>query len=138
MSQERVLVMFIPDCDFNDFMLEVDALPLRKRTKWHGLLQDTNGVTHRVRFINGALVFKHCSRWITLKPLTDQYLHNITFSNPVVEAHLERMNSAYQRGGEEAEAAEFDNITREEATGNHRSKPRKIKVPTKAGEPVRA
>jgi hypothetical protein len=138
MSQESLTVSFIPDRDFHDLMQEVDALPLRKRCKWHGTIRSTDGTNLRVRFIDGQLVFKYCSEQITLKPESDQYLNDIEFLNPVYEAQHERLNRAYQRGGYEAASAEFDRITREEATGNHRSKPRKIKVPTKAGEPVRA
>jgi len=137
MSQE-LAVSLIPDRHFFQLMGEVEALPLRKRSKWHGFLQSLDGAKRKVHFVDGQLVFKHCSEWITVKPQSDQYLNDIVFECPATEAEHERLNSAYRRGGHEEGVAEFERIATETATGNHRSKPSKIRVPTRAGEPVRA
>jgi hypothetical protein len=137
MSQE-LAVSLIPDRHFFQLMDEVEALPLRKRSKWHGFLQSIDGAKRKVHFVDGQLVFKHCSEWIMVKPHSDQYLNEVAFECPVAEAEHNRLNSAYQRGGQEERDAEFERLANEAATGNHRSKPSKIRVPTKAGEPVRA
>ena len=63
----------IPDDTYFDSMREIYALPVRKQAKWRGFLQDTNGVKHRVHFVNDELVFKHKSTWITVKPTSDEF-----------------------------------------------------------------
>ena len=135
---ETIDVSLIPEPIFFGFMGEVEALPLRKRAKWRAFIQDTNGVKHRVHFVNGELVFKNQSKWIALKPLGDQHLNDIVgYDDPRTEEHHRRLNRAYERGGIVEVQEEHDRLVNEAATGNHRSKPHKVKVPTRPGEPVR-
>ena len=138
MSQEPLDVALLPDRQFFQLMGEVEALPLRKRAKWHGFLRDTNGVKHRVHFINRQLVIKFQSSCVTVRPTSDQHLNDVGFDSPTVEEKNERLNTAYQRGGQDELLAEHNRMVHEAATGNHRSKSHKMRVPTKAGEPVRA
>ena len=77
MSQTTLEVCLVPDHTFFGFTREIYALPVRKQAKWRGLLGDTDGVKHRVHFVNDELVTKHQSTWITLKPTSDQYLNVI-------------------------------------------------------------
>jgi hypothetical protein len=135
---QYLTVSLLPDQHYSRLMAEIEALPLRKRAKWHGLLTSSDGVKHKIYYVNGELVFKKCSEWITVKPQSEQHLQDVEYVNPAIEAEHERLNAAYQRGGHEAEVAEFERLAREAATGNHRSKPSKIRVPTRAGEPARA
>ena len=139
MSQTTLDIFPIPDDQYFDFMCEIYALPVRKQAKWRGFLQDTNGVKHRVHFVNDELVFKHKSTWITAKPTSDEYLNRIVdYENPNGKDQHQRMARAYKSGGIVAAQQEHDRMVEEAATGNHRSKLHKIRVPTKAGEPVRA
>ena len=50
---------------------------------------------------------------------------------------FQRLARAAECGGESALLVEGVNIINESATGNHVTRPRKIRIPTKAGEPVR-
>ena len=139
MSQEPIDVTFVEDRDFFQFRCEVMSLPLRKRAKWHGDLFDTNGVKHRVRFVNGEFVIQHKSTLVLVKPEFDRHYNDIvSFESPDAEEQHERINRARENGGYSAALAEHVCIIQETATGNHKSKPHKVKVPTKAGEPVRA
>jgi hypothetical protein len=138
MSQESLDVSFLPDAEFYCCRQEVDALPLRKQVKWRGKVQDNNGVFHRVQLLKGDLVFKDGSKWVTLKPLSDARLNIVDFVDPAAEEKFRRWNRAHERGGAHAALEEHDRLIDEAATGNHRSKPHKIRVPTKAGEPVRS
>ena len=139
MSQTTTLTSFIPDLDFHSFRQEIQALPLRKRAKWRGCVQDTDGVNHRVYFINGEFVFKDRSEWIALEPDgMKRYWDIPNYQNPRLEGQYRRIDRAYEIGGPVAVQQEHDRLVAENATGNHSSKPHKIRVPTKAGEPVRA
>jgi hypothetical protein len=139
MSQTTLNVSLIPDDTFFDFMCEINALPVRKQAKWHGFLRDTNGMKRKVHFIDRQLVIKDQSTWITLKPSGDEHLASeVEFASASVEEQHRRLRRAYERGGLVAEKQEHDRLVDEAATGNHRSKPHKIRVPTRPGEPVRS
>jgi len=139
MSEAAIEVSFIPDPHFFALRSELEKLPLRKQPKWKGFVQDGNGVIHRVYFRNGEMFFKHLSRWIMVRPRSDEDLNDIVaYESPAVEEQCGRLNGAYERGGSRAEVQEHYRLIAEAATGNHRSKPHKVRVPTKAGEPVRA
>ena len=127
----------IPDPVLHDFRAEVEALPARKRAKWRGLVRDTSGVAHRVHFINGEFGFKYQSTWTKLVALTDLRLANILEADPVAKTNIIRTLLAQESGGFEAAEEELGRIIDETATGNHHSKPHKIKIPTGPGEPVR-
>jgi hypothetical protein len=135
---QYLTVSIVPDQHYYRLMAEIEALPLQKRAKWHGMLTSSDGVKHKTYYVDGELVFKNCSEWITVKPQSEQHLQDVKYMKPALEAAHERLNVAYQRGGHEAEVEEFKRLAHEAATGNHRSKPSKIRVPTGAGEPVRA
>ena len=138
MSQTTLSVALIPDQHFYSFREEIQALPLRKRAKWRGYVQATDGVRHRVHFVNGEFVTKYRSEWLTLQPRSDKrYMDNVEY-DPGLEGQDRRIDRAYESGGIVAAEQEYDRLVGENATGNHSSKPQKIRVPTKAGEPVRA
>ena len=127
----------IPDPVLHEFRVEVEALPARKQSKWRGIVQDTNGVAHRVHFVSGEFVFKHHSQWVKLVALTDMRLgHSLEFT-PGTVTQAVRALRAQANGGFKAAEDELRLIINETATGNHRSKPHKIRVPTGAGDPVR-
>jgi hypothetical protein len=131
-------VSFVPDAEFYEYKQEVEALPLKKQLKWHRKVQDNNGVFHRLHFLKGELVYKDGSEWITLKPLADARLNIVDFADAAAEENFRRWNCAHERGGALACREEHNRMIDEAATGNHSSKPYKVRVPTKAGEPVRA
>jgi hypothetical protein len=138
MSQKSIDVAFFPDVEYYDFRREVEALPLRKQVKWHRTIQDNNGVLHRVRFLQGELVFTEGSQLLTMKPLGETKLNVVEFPYSITEEEFRRLNTAQERGGNLACREEIHHLIDEAATGNHRSKPHKVRVPTKAGEPVRS
>ena len=86
----------------------------------------------------GQLVMKDGSEWIQLKPTCKELEQYINFDSPEAEAQHSRWIRAYERGGWAEAEREHGRMVAENATGNHSSKPHKIRVPTKAGEPVRA
>jgi hypothetical protein len=138
LSTVTIDVSFIPDSHFFALMEVVEALPLKKRAKWRGFVQDANGVNHKVHFIDRQLVFKYHSKWITLKPNGDEHLADaIQHTDQRTKDQYERIAAAYERGGLAAATQEHDRLVHEAATGNHRSKPHKVKVPTRPGNPVR-
>ena len=139
-SEENVEnVCLIPPICFFKLMDEVEALPLRKRSKWHGSLKDLTGAKRKVYYVApGQLVMKHGSKWIQLKPTCKELEQHINFYSPEDEAKHSRWIRAYERGGWVEAEREHERMVAENATGDHRSKPHKIRVPTKAGEPVRA
>ena len=130
-------VSLVADTQYHHCRQEVEALPLRKQSKWHKIVRDNHGVKHRVCFVNGELVFKGASGWVTLKPLGDAHLYHTSFEDPSDEARFQRLNRAHESGGTLAAREEFARQVEETATGNHKSKPHKISVPTRPGEPVR-
>ena len=132
-------VTLIPPIVFFKLMDEVEALPLRKRSKWHGSVKDVTGAKRNVYYVApGKLVMKDGSEWIQLKPDCKELEQDIIFDSPEVEAQHSRATRAYERGGWIEVGREHERMVAENATGNHHSKPHKIRVPTKAGEPVRA
>jgi hypothetical protein len=136
---ETDIVALIPPIQFFSLMDEVEALPMRKRSKWHGFIKDVSGVKRKVFYeAPGQLLLKSGSEWIQLQP-TDKALekHIVFDSQKCADAHS-RWIRAYERGGWAETEREHDRMVAENATGNHRSKSHKIRVPTKAGEPVRA
>ncbi len=131
-------VAFVNDPTFYGLMDEVEALPLRKRAKWHGFLRDTNGTKRKVHFIDRQLVIKDQSKWLTLMPRGEEHLASeVDFASATLEEQHRRLRSAYERGGNVAAKEEHDRLVEESATGNHHSKPHKIRIPTRPGEPVR-
>ena len=132
-------VSFIPDDLFDLVMNQVMALPPGKRAKWHGSVMGSQGTLHRVRFVNGTIGYTWLSKWITIAPLSESQKANILpADDPKREEACRRVFDAFETGGSAAVSQEHVRLVDEAATGNHRSKPHKIKVPTKAGEPVRA
>ncbi len=139
MSQEPIHVSFIPDPQFLSLRTEIEALLPRKRSKWHGLITDTDGVVHRVHFANGKLLYKNHSKLISLRPLSERNRLNIVgHCDPRYPELQRRLFGALERGGWEAALIEHTRMIDEAATGNHRSKPHKISIPTRPGEPVRS
>ena len=141
MSLETVEVSPIPDRDFHSFRQEVLALPPRKQAKWRSRIQDTNGVVRRVQFVGGNFVYKNKSQWVMVVPMTEVQMRNdfgdVYFEEPRSADHYRRANNAFARGGAPEQLQEMNRIINEAATGNHRSKTHRVKVPTAAGEPVR-
>ena len=127
----------IPDPVLHEFRAEVEALPVRKQSKWRGLVQDTNGVSHRVHFSGGDFMIKHHSEWVKLVALTDLRLGKKLFDTPGTISQVVRALQAKASGGFKAAEEELRLMINESATGNHRSKPHKIKVLAAPGEPVR-
>ena len=139
MSQEPRQIAFIPDSHFFALRDEIEGLPPRKRAKWRGLIRNTDGVVQRVYFDNGKLTYTLHSKCITLRPFSDrQRINSVGHSDPRYSEQARRIFSAFEHGGLAAVEEEHGRLVDEAATGNHRSKLHKIRVPTKAGEPVRA
>ena len=136
MSLETQDVSIIPAEVFIGFLEEIWALPLRKRAKWRASVVDTNGVKRRVHFINNELVITYNSKWMPVHPCPNDQCHDLTFENAKSREQYRRLLQAYKRGVS-GFTEEHDRMMDEAATGNHRSKPHKFKVPTAAGEPVR-
>ena len=141
MPLENVDVSPMSDSGFHNLRQEVCALPPRKRAKWHTHIQDANGVVHRVHFVNGNFVFKSQSKWIRVVPMTEVQMRNdfgdVDFDEPKAAEFYRRATNAFDHGGSEAVTQEVERMMNETATGNHRTKPHRVKVPTAAGEPVR-
>jgi len=92
MSLEPMHVSLVPEQVFFSFMGEIHALPRRKRSQWSGLIQDTNGIIHRVHYINGALVYNKQSKWITLRPDADYFLAEIVgYDSQEAEEYYRRL-----------------------------------------------
>jgi hypothetical protein len=139
MSKEPTQISLIPDAHFYNLRAEVEALPPRKGVKWHSLIRDTNGVLSRVYFANGKLIYTKYSKLITLRPFSDrQRINCVKHCDPRYPEQERRVFRAFENGGLEAAEEEHELLVDEAATGGHRSKSHKIRVPTKAGEPVRA
>jgi glucose-6-phosphate 1-dehydrogenase len=135
---EILHVSFIPESNFFALMNEVEALPPRKRSKWHKVIQDASGVKHKMYFIDRQLTFKHNSIWIVVKPQGEMDLADtIEYANQSVQRQNERIFAAQQHGGFAAAFQEHERLVEEAATGNHHTKPRKVKIPTAPGQPVR-
>ena len=132
-------VALIPPIQFFGLMDEVEALPMRKRSKWHGSIKDVCGVKRNVYYVApGQLLMKLGSEWIQLKPVDKALERHVVFDRPETEEMHSRWIRAYEHGGWIEAEREHERMVAENATGNHRSKPHKIRVPTRSGEPVRA
>lgn len=139
MSEAPIDVSFIPDPEFFAIRKELETLPLRKQAKWKGRVQDPDGVNHCVYYRNGEFCFKALSKWIVVRPQSEIELGEIVgYHSLRVEECSRRLDMAYEQGGYLAAATEHERMIKESATGNHHTKPPKIRVPTRAGEPVRA
>ena len=135
---EVIDVAFISEPSYLSLMDSVTALPLKKRAKWHGFVRDTNGVRNKVHFINGQLRVKEHSIWVTLEPLGSEFrADSVEYATQNLRGQHERMTAAYKHGGHAAVRQEHNRMVDEAATGNHRSKPHKVSIPTGPGEPVR-
>ena len=143
MSLKGTDVSPVNDEDFQRNLAEVLALPPRKQAKWRSRTTDVNGVVHRVQYLDGRFVYKHCSTWVTLVPLSfllqkDMQGDQLTFDDAKAADGWGRVTNAINGGDKDAVFHTVcEQLTEESATGNHRSKTRKFKVPTAAGEPVR-
>ena len=142
MSLKGIDVSPVADVDFQRHSQEVLALPPRKQAKWRSRTTDSNGVAHRVQYLDGRFVYKHCSTWVMLVPLS--FLQKVeengqlTFDDAKAADGWGRVTNAINSGDKDAAFNTVcEQMINEAATGNHRSKTRKFKVPTAAGEPVR-
>ena len=81
---------------------------------------------------------KNRSEWLTTQPRSDNNFIDDVDYDPGLEGQDRRIDRAYESGGIVAAEQEYDRLVGENATGDHSSKPHKIRVPTKAGEPLRA
>jgi len=132
-------VAFARDATILSVLEEVKALPPKSRAKWHKYVKTIEGVKRRLRFIDGQLVFKDKGRWLALTGREDERVwETLEFADIDDEEEFNRLDIAYERGGFVEEVVEHAQMVAEHATGNHTSKPHKVRVPTKAGEPVRA
>ena len=132
-------VALIPPIQFFKLMDDVEALPMRKRTKWHGSIKDVCGVKRNVYYVApGQLLMKLGSEWIQLKPVDKALERHVVFDRPETEVQHSRWIRAYERGGLDEADREHGRLVAENATGNHRSKPHKIRVHSRPGEPARA
>jgi len=142
MSLKGIDVSPVADVDFQRHSQEVLALPPRKQAKWRSHTTDSNGVARRVQYLDGRFVYKHCSTWVILVPLSflqkAEEKGQLTFDDAKAADGWGRVTNAINGGDKDAA---FQTVCQqmidEAATGNHRSKTHKFKVPTAAGEPVR-
>jgi hypothetical protein len=142
MSLKGIDVSPVADADFQRHSQEVLALPQRKQAKRRSRATDSYGVVHRTQYLNGHFVYKHCSTWVTLAPLSflqkAEENGQLTFDDAKAAEGWGRVTNAINGGDQDAVFHTVcEQLTEESATGNHRSKTRKFKVPTAAGEPVR-
>ena len=143
MSLKGTDVSPVNDEDFQRNLAEVLALPPRKQAKWRSRTTDVEGVIHKVQYLDGRFVYKHCDTWITIVPLSfllekDMEGDQVRFDNAKAANGWGRVTNAINGGDQDAVFSEVCTQLAEEAmTGNHRSKTHKIKIPTNAGEPVR-
>ena len=106
-------------------------------------MTDSSGVSHRLRYKNGVAQvktpangnFKTTDLWVEVKPL-EQALIECEISRSLQGEYC-RVMDAKRRGGTGAMIEELTNAIQEAHTGNHHSKPKSVRIPTKAGEPVR-
>ena len=143
MSMEGIDVSPVADADFQRQLQQVLALPPRKQAKWRSRTTDVNGVVHRVQYLDGRFVYKNCDTWVMIVPLSwllkkDMEGDQLTFDDAKAANGWGRVLNAINGGDTDTVFATVcEQLTDESATGNHRSKTRKFKVPTAAGEPVR-
>ena len=141
MSLKVVEVSPVADVDFQRHSQEVLALPPRKQAKWRSRTTDANGVVHKVQYLDGHFVYKQCSTWVRLVPVS--FLQKVeenghlSFDDVKAADGWGRVTNAINSGERDAVNKVCDQMINEAATGNHRSKTHKFRVPTAAGEPVR-
>jgi hypothetical protein len=133
----------LPFEDVKKIMNEIRALPSRKQEKWHPTMVDTRGVRHRLRFKDNMLQMKTHSDgrvdtsdlWIQVTSLEQARIDCVIARS--TQAIYERAMDAKYRAGTGAMFEEIQNVVQEAHTGNHKSNPKPVRIPTKAGEPVR-
>ena len=134
---------YAPASSLASFRAAVDALPLRKREKWHDCCDDNRGVMHRVRYRNGGFEMKTHSDgrpssktgWLPLMSFEEAYgKYGVELLRS--EEGL-RVAAAYADDGDFGVTLEITRIANEAATGNHHNNPKKVRVPTQPGQPVR-
>jgi hypothetical protein len=129
---------FLPPPKFFELLHEVEALPMRKRSKWSGSVKDVTGAKRKVYYrAPGQMFIKMHDDWVELQP-ADGNTTYLNFASREAEDDHTRWMNAFNRGGWNEASREHGRMVAENATGNHTSKPHKVRVPTKAGEPVRA
>ena len=142
MSLNDIEVSPVADLDFQRHSQQVLALPPQKQAKWRCRTTDANGVVHRAQYLNGNFVYKHCSKWVRLMPLSflqkAEENGQLLFDDAKAADGWGRVTNAINSGDKDvALHTVCDQMINEAATGNHRSKTCKIKVPTAAGESAR-
>ena len=142
MPPQNIEVSPVADLDFQRHSQEVLALPPRKQAKWRSRTTDADGVVHRVQYLDGNFVYKQCSTWVRLVPLSflqkAEENGQLLFDDAKAADGWGRVTNAINNGDKDvALHTVCDQMINEAATGNHRSKTRKIKVPTAAGESAR-
>ena len=129
---------------------EVLAMPAKKMKNWKGALKDQQGAWQKVRYV-GELRYVggdtdypyEFEAWQpSNRPIPSVWLPVVScFAGRRPTTTVEPLSRAGARmqglQGEDL-AREYEEIQRENFTGNHHRNPKPVKVPTKAGEPVRA
>ena len=133
MSERGVAV---PDAIVDEWRQEVNALPMRKRGKWKGWLEDKHGQRTRVRYVPDTGHFENfypshvvqsSTQWMRIWSTAE-----VRAADGHPTSHLGEVMYANDDGGRMALLAERD----ANHTGNH-YRNHSIKVPTAPGEPVR-
>ena len=128
----------------DDWLAEIAAMPMRKRRQWKGHLKDKWGVKQRVRYTpEGVRAADTTTHFEVYEQANRESFRG--WQPVVVIEEVERNGSALVpmgRYGPRLLAAddmfeEVHQIQGETHTGNH-YRTHTIKVPTAAGEPVRA
>ena len=141
-TMSRRAISITPESDLAMWRAEVEALPLRKREKWHTTVDDRCGVMRRVRYMNGEFQMKTHSDG---SGATADWIPVMSFETSLqkygcpkdMDAEYKRALAAYCLRGDDGLSLEICNIANEAATGNQYSNPKKVKVPTQPGQPVR-
>ena len=138
----------------DEWRAELAALPPRKRKSWKGILADKWNVRQKVRWLGQArtvqmvdgvstpyefVVYKHAektcgSTWVPVVDLA--WRDELPEGTEVLMSDAARRLYDARLKGED-EAVVFDQIQEENMTGNHHRNPKPVRVPTRAGEPVR-
>ena len=126
---------------------ELLAMPDKKRKNWKGFLQDKQGVRSKVRYAGVKYFGDDPNLPYEFENWQPGNRHGGSAWWPVLDMSVwedypdeikptSRVGARILRG-EDVERA-MDDAQQENATGNHHRNPKPVKVPTKAGEPVRA
>ena len=143
MSLKGTDVSPVNDEDFQRNLAEVLALPPRKQAKWRSRTTDVDGVVHKVQYLDGRFVYKHCDAWIMIVPLSfllekDMEGDQVRFDDAKAADGWGRVTDAVNSGDQDAVFKTVcTQLAEDSMTGNHRSKTHKVKIPTAAGQPVR-